>query len=361
MSFNISALTAVIPAISRSLNVPVNDAAGIIPFYMVPYGLCALFYVPLASRFSIKALLITATALYAFANWMCLWTDNFNVILLGRVIAGVGAAAITPLALMTLGRIFEKEVRGRMLGLFFSSSFLGATMGLILSGFARWHWLFVVPVLAGLVLLAGLYFCPNEGMEANRNVRINYVEAFRTAGLRRILVFIFFMSLLFNGVCKWYGVYLDKVYGYDQLTISSLIILTAIAAFIGQLIGGVVTDTLGRTSSCYIGIVLLALSVMALYGHYPLVVLAVVLSLVSIGWTIAHNGISTVLTDFSDTYRSELAALNSAVRFFSGGIGFYLSGNYMQSNFGLTFFVIGCLMLSQILFIHKIVPQIQGD
>ena len=362
VSFNISALTAVIPAVSRSLNVPVNDAAGIIPFYMIPYGLCALFYAPLASRFSIKALLIFATALYAFANWMCLWTDNFNFIILGRMIAGVGSAAVTALALMTLGRIFEKEVRGRVLGIFFSTSFLGAMMGLVLSGFAPWHWLFVVPALMGLVLLVGLYFCPNEGMEANSDVRVNYAEAFRTAGLRRILVFIFVMSLLFNGVCKWYGVYLSKIYGCNQGTISSLIILTAIAALIGQLIGGVVTDKLGRTSSCYIGIGLLGLSVMALYGHYSIVVLAIVLSIVSIGWTIAHNGISTVLADFPDTYRSELAALNSAVRFFSGGMGFYLSGNFVQADFGRTFFVIGCLMLAQVLFVHKIVPQTQqGD
>ena len=84
---------------------------------------------------------------------------------------------------------------------------------------------------------------------------------------------------------------------------------------------------------------------------------ALVLFMASIGWTIAHNGISTVLTDFPDTYRSELAGLNSAVRFFSGGIGFYLSSGFMQTNLPLTFFVIGCLLLSQVLFIHKIIPQ----
>ena len=356
VSFNISALTAVIPAISRSLNIPAGDVANIIPLYMIPYGLGALFYAPLAARFSSKHLMIVACALYAFGNWRGLWADSFPVILAGRVIAGVGAAAVTPLALIILGKIFRKEIRGRVLGLFFSSSFFGAMLGLILSGLAHWHWLFIVPAIAGALLAVGFCFCPNEGMEANSTVKVNYWEAFSTGGLRRILVFIFFMSLFFHGVCKWYGVYLDKVYGYNQLTISSLIILTALAAVIGQMIGGYVTDKFGRAQACYWGIGIIGVSIMALYFHYPLVGLAFVLSMISVGWTMAHNGISTVLTDFSDVYRSELAALNSAVRFFSGGIGFYVSGSFIQKDFSLTFFIIGVLMLSQIIFIHKVVP-----
>ncbi len=357
ISFNISALTAVIPAMARSLNVSANDAASIIPYYMIPYGLCALFFAPLSTRFSIKHLMMASCFFFAIGNALSLYAASFSVVLIGRVIAGLAAAAVTPLALMTLGKIFEKEIRGRVIGLFFSSSFLGSMFGLILSGVAPWHWLYTVPALAGLLLAIAFAYCPNQGMEANSGIKINYADAFQMGGLRRILIFIFFISLLFHGVCKWYGVYLDKVYGYNQLTISILIIFATIAAGAGQIIGGFITDKFGRSHSCYIGISILALSVMALSGHYGMVAIGIVMSLVSVGWTIAHNGVSTVLTDFPDTYRSELAALNSAVRFFSGGIGFYLSGPFMQVNFGLTFFVIGCLMLSQILFIHKIVPK----
>lgn len=357
ISFNISALTAVIPAVSRSLNVSANDAAGLLPFYMIPYGLCALFYAPLASRFSIRALMIACALLYALGNLICYCSDDLSIMLAGRVIAGLGAAAVTPLALMTLGKIFDREIRGRVLGLFFSSSFFGAMLGLILSGVAPWRWLFVVPTVLGLMLALGLCFCPKQGMEANTGIKVNYLDAFRMGGLRRILVFIIFMSFLFHGVCKWYGVYLDQVYGYDQLTISLLIILTALASAAGQLIGGFVTDKMGRAQSCILGVGILGVFIMALRWHYPFIVLAIVLSMISVGWTIAHNGISTVLTDFSDTYRAELAALNSAVRFLSGGIGFYLSGAFIQKNFSMTFFWIGILMLAHMIVVPKIVPR----
>ncbi len=359
-SFNISALTAVIPAIARSLNVSANDAAGILPFYMIPYGICALAYALLAEHFSIKHLMIAAMALFGFGNWICLWSDSLVLILIGRVITGFGAASVAPLALMTLGKIFDKEVRGRVLGLFFSSSFFGAILGLILSGVAHWHWLFIVPAFLGVLLAIGFCFCPNEGMEANTGMKVNYLDAFRMGGLRRILIFICLMSLFFHGVCKWYGVYLDKLYGYSQLTISFLIIATAIAAAVGQIIGGFITDKFGRSNACYIGIGLLGISVMALYGHYPMFVLAAILCLISVGWTIAHNGISTVLSDFPDKYRAELSALNSAVRFLSGGVGFWLSSSFVEKNFNLTFLIIGCLLLFHLAFVHKIVPKKMG-
>jgi MFS family permease len=136
-----------------------------------------------------------------------------------------------------------------------------------------------------------------------------------------------------------------------------LIIFSTIAAGLGQNIGGFITDKFGRSYSCYIGISILGVSIVFLSGHYSLGVMAVILSVISVGWTIAHNGISTILTDFSTEYRSELAALNSAVRFFSGGIGFWLSGSFVQRNFSFTFLIIGCLVLTQILFIKYIVPK----
>ncbi len=357
ISFNVSALTAVVPAISRSLNISANDAASLIPYYMIPYGLCALFYAPLASRFSIKHLMMTACILFALGNALSLAFDSLTVILLGRVVAGFGAAAVTPLALMTLGKIFEKDLRGRVLGAFFSSSFLGAMLGLVLSGIAPWHWLFIVPAVLSVVLAIAFIFCPKEGMEANTGVRVNYMDVFRVKGLRRILVFIALMSLLFHGVGKWYGVFLDKIYGYNQMTISGLIILTALTASIGQLIGGFISDKYGRAMACYVGIGILSFFIMMLYGQYSLLNLAIILSLISIGWTIAHNGISTILADFSSSYRAELAALNSSVRFFSGGIGFWISGGFMQSNFKLSFLSIGALMSLLVFLVPHLVIQ----
>ncbi len=351
IAFNIAALTAVIPSISRSLNVSANDAAAIIPYYMIPYGVCALIYAPLASRFSIRHILIVAAVIYAISNMMCIATTHMPTILLGRVLSGIAAGAVTPLGLMTIGKIFPKDIRGRVLGLFFAASFAGSIGGLIVSGIAPWHWLFIIPTGLSFLLFVAMFFCPHVGMEANAGIKINYWQAMFVGGLRRTLILIAVMSLFFQGVCKWYGVYLDHIYGASQIIISGMIILTALAALLGQLIGGVITDKLGRQNACSLGIFIFGLCLALLFGHYSLIVVAIILSCVSVGWTIAHNGISTFLTDFPDEYRAELASLNSAIRFISGGVGFWISGNFMQQHFGMTFLVTGVLILLTLFFV----------
>lgn len=345
VSFNISSLTAAVPQMSRSLNAPPVDVGNIIGYYMIPYGLFALVMVPLASRVSIKTIMIVSVLVYSLANAAASMYPSLPLILWSRVAAGVAASAVVPLALITLGQMFDKDVRGRVLGLFFSSSFFGTMLGLVTNMMLSWEWQFIIPAVAGCVLGLLFIFCPREGMGPNTGMTINYADAFKIRGLRRILGLIFVMSLLFHGVCKWYGVYLDHIYAYDQQLISILLIVSAVVAVAGQNIGGYMTDKLGRTTACLIGCGILGVAVMLLFGHYPVIGIAAVLSAVAIGWTVAHNAISTALTDFSAVHRAELAALNSSVRFVSGGLGFWLSGQFVQNHFGLTFFIIGLLMV----------------
>jgi len=127
--------------------------------------------------------------------------------------------------------------------------------------------------------------------------------------------------------------------------ISLFFIVAAVAGFSGQLIGGYLSDKKGRLFSCYLGIFMLALGIMLLAGKYPLSILALIISVISMGWTIGHNGVSTTLTDFPDKDRPIIASLNSSVRFISGGIGFYISSIFVKISFGCTFFVLGLLIL----------------
>jgi len=105
------------------------------------------------------------------------------------------------------------------------------------------------------------------------------------------------------------------------------------------------------------GIIGLSVGTMLLVGTYPIMVLGMILLMISMCWTIGHNGVSTVLTDFSDHDRPMIASLNSAVRFISGGLGFYISQFFVTRSFGLTFFMIGILMMMLALGLKRVVPQ----
>lgn len=358
ISFNFAALAAVVPAMSVDLRQTENVISQISAYYMIPYGLAALAYVPLARKVSFRIILAGAMMVYGGLSLFCAHTESIALILAARIGMGLAAACVIPLCLIAIGRLYGKEMRGRMVGLFFSSSFLASVLGIAVSGLWNWRWLFIVPGILAL-LTTGLAILDRQwaGNDASRQP-IDYLKVLSQPRTKRIFAFIFVLSFLYHGVHKWLAVYLHRQYDLQQWLISGYFLLIALAGVLGQNLGGQITDRKGRFFACYWGLALLGGATMLLIGKFPLAVLAIILSVFSIGWTIGHNGISTVLTDFPEESRSEMAGMNSAVRFFSGGLGFFFGGPFVEKNISITFFSFGLLMMAMLFLLNKVVPKV---
>lgn len=357
ISLNFTALAAAVPVMSQDLSQSQNLVSQTSAYYMIPYGLGALLYTPLASHLNFRVILASAMAVYGVLNFLCAGSDSIFLILAARVLMGLAAACVIPLCLIAVGTLFEKGTRGRFVGLFFSTSFIASIAGIALSGIGHWRLLFVVPGLLG-ILTALLVLIWGRGMSSlTHNRQIDYIKVLENRGVQNFFIFIFILSFLYHGIHKWLAVYLSNVYALDQFAISALFMLAAICGAFGQNLGGWITDKIGRNSAAYFGVLILALSSMCLVGKYPLALLAIILAALSIGWAVGHNGFSTVLTDFPDEKRSEIAALNSAIRFFSGGLGFFMGGPFVERNISATYFVFGVCLLFLTFFVKQVTNQ----
>jgi predicted MFS family arabinose efflux permease len=357
ISFNVAAIEAAIPSIAADLNLQAFVVAKVIPAYLIPYGLGALIYAPLARYVNFRMLLVYSMAIFAASNFLCAQARDISFFFLPRLLTGIAGAGAIPLGLILIGKMFRKEIRGRLVGLFFGCSFAASVVGVFLSGVTNWRYLFYVPSLLGVLAAFLALMIDAPDLDTKEKNSINYLNIIYNKKIRNIFIFIFIISSLYYGVHKWFGVYLSRDYGLNQFTISMFFVLLAVVGFCGQVFGGYISDKKGRFLSCLIGIVILGLSSALLIGKYPLGILAFVLSGIAIGWSVGHNGASTVLTDFPEENRAEVASLNSAVRFLAGGIGFLLSAPFVEKNFGMTFFCIGILVLCLTLFIKKAIPQ----
>lgn len=270
---------------------------------------------------------------------------------------GFTAAGVIPLGLMVIGELFEKNIRGRLVGGFFSCAFASSLAGNITSGFVSWHMLFYVPAVLAAATAIGLLALPTQLLSRTHKEAVNYWEAFGNSQIRRVFIFIAAMSFLYHGIIRWYGVYLHNVYGLDQFGISIFFSLVAIAGGVGQNIGGQLTDKKGRRFAAQWGLVVLAAATMMLIGQYSPVVLGAILVVLTMGWTVSHNGLSTTLTDFPDSERPVIASLNSSVRFVAGGIGFFATSFLVQKSFGITFFAIGLLLLAASFVLKRVIPN----
>ncbi len=357
ISFNTGAVSAAIPVISQSLGQPDFLVAKLISYYMIPYGLGALLYAPLVRIFNYRIVLMAAMAVFSLMSLVSGLSHTLSHILWAQVGAGIAAASATPLSLMVIGDFFERDIRGRLVGGYFGCSFFTSVVGLIFLGIMDWRWLFFVPALIAAAVSIILIFLNGTLLDERHNESVNYFAALLKPSVRNVFLLIFLMSFFYHSVQKWYGVYLSHEYALDTKAISFILLIGAACGLLGQQLGGYLSDKRGRIATCRIGMGVWGFAVCLLVGHYPVFFVPVIIAVITIGWTMGHNSISTILTDFPDEDRPVMASLNSSVRFVSGGVGFSLSSFFMAKSFSLTFFAIGCLILLLIYILKYILPN----
>lgn len=345
ISFNTACVAAVIPAIAKELQKDSFQIAGIISFYMVPYGLAALIYAPLVKRYSLKAIKVSSLFVFALASLIAGLSNSVAMLFSSRAFTGIAASATTPIALILMGELAPKEIRGRMVGVFFSVSFLSSFIGVVLSGVLAWRQLFILPAVFAAVnlILVMLFF--DFKSRAEYDFEVNYVNVLKNIRISRVFFYILILSMVYHGIYNWLGVYFSEL-NFKQLQVSLLLSVVGFSGIFGQPFGGWVTDKKGRVFAATLGLIVLSLTTVLLAAQASFVWSGIALFIFGISWTMNHNAVSTILTDFPDKLRPELASLNSAVRFASGGLGVALAGMLIRrTSFGITFLGLGIIIL----------------
>lgn len=345
ISLNTAAVAAVIPAIAKDLGKNSFEIARIISFYMIPYGITALIYAPLVKRYPVKAIKAVSLFIFALASLIGGLSNSAGQLFLSRAFAGIAASATTPIALILIGELAPKETRGRLVGAFFSATFIASFTGVFLSGIISWRYLFILPAALGAVnLVLVLWFFDFKSI-SQYDYEVSYVKVLKDRRIFSIFGYILVLSIVYHGIYNWLGVYFSSL-NFKQLQVSLLLSLVGFSGIFGQPFGGWVTDKKGRAFAATLGLSGLSLVTFLLVKPTSIYYLAFLLLAFGISWTMNHNAVSTVLTDFPDKLRPELASLNSAVRFVSGGLGVALAGIFItRASFGITFLGLGIIIL----------------
>jgi predicted MFS family arabinose efflux permease len=345
ISFNISSIAGIIPAMSSAFGVPAFTMGIIIVAYMVPYGIAALLYGPLSRVVNTKKVTLCCLCVFSLASFISGVAGSFKLLLSSRIIAGIAASAIIPLSLSLIGYLMPYEKRGKAVGIFFSVIFASSVTGVFLSGLLEWKWMFLVPAFGGVaVVLLALLFFPSIERE-HRGFEVHYLTVlFKNEG-RSVFAYIFLVAFIYSGIYSWLGVFFADKHGMNQWWISLSLTSLGLGGIVGELVGGVFADRKGRITTAACGLFLLFVTTVGLVYTTSFPVLALLLFLHGLAWTINHSALSTILTDFPSHVRAEATSLNSALRFISGGIGTAVTGFWVARGFSITFTAYACLFL----------------
>ncbi len=79
-----------LPFISQAIQAPESDIQLTLTLYILGFGLSQLVYGPLSDRFGRKKILIGGLILFLIANTLCSFTQSLSVLLIARLLSGIG-------------------------------------------------------------------------------------------------------------------------------------------------------------------------------------------------------------------------------------------------------------------------------
>ena len=152
-----------LPAIGRSLMADAGALQWVINAYLLPLSALLLLGGAAGDRFGRRCLLIAGISLFALASLACACAPGLPVLLLGRLMQGIGAAMLMPNSLAILGQTFSGEARGRAIGIWAATAAIAGAIGPVLGGWlidlGTWRYIFLInlPLAAIAILLAWRY------------------------------------------------------------------------------------------------------------------------------------------------------------------------------------------------------------
>lgn len=164
MAFFMQALDATIlntalPAIAQSLNrSPLAMQSAIIS-----YTLTVAMLIPasgwLADRFGTRRVFMLAVSLFTLGSLACALSSSLGMLVIFRVVQGIGGAMMMPVARLALLRAYPRSELLPVLNFVTMPGLIGPILGPVLGGvmvtWASWHWIFLINIPIGI---AGLFY-----------------------------------------------------------------------------------------------------------------------------------------------------------------------------------------------------------
>lgn len=162
-TLDISIVNVALPTIQNDIHADMSTLQWIVDAYALCLSACILSSGPLSDRFGRKRIWLWGVIIFTLGSLICAIAQQHTVLILGRIIQGVAAAALIPGALSLITHAFPIDIeRIRIIGIWSSVSALSLIIGPILGGVlvhtSGWPSIFLINIPIGIItVLLGWY------------------------------------------------------------------------------------------------------------------------------------------------------------------------------------------------------------
>ncbi|ACT01435.1 MDR family MFS transporter [Paenibacillus sp. JDR-2] len=134
------------------------------------YALAQAAVIPLAGwlsdRFGAKRIFLVSVGMFTFGSLLCAFAGNIEMLILFRIIQGLGGGMVMPIAFAIIYKLSPPEKVGSVMGMLGIPVLIAPALGPVVAGalidYATWHWIFLINIPLGIIgIIAGMRTLPN--------------------------------------------------------------------------------------------------------------------------------------------------------------------------------------------------------
>ncbi|MFT4042674.1 MAG: MFS transporter [Gordonia sp. (in: high G+C Gram-positive bacteria)] len=312
-----------IPTLGRALDVSAPTAAMSVTAFVIAYAVAAPLVAAVATPRRRPRLVVAGIILFAVGNLACGAAWHFDVVAVGRLVAGVGAGLAAPSVWTLLSALVSANLRGRIVGYgvaaYGGGQVLGVPLGAFIAEWASWRLVFIgigagfIALLPPLILLLRPH---GENVAADTGA---VVDKDATSGDRTQLRGVIMITLVF-ALAATFFVQAGRLGAYsyvssiaeDRFSVTTndqgLIGLAAgLGAIAGSVLAGRLCDRLHRSGrsvlyvSILFGTIFLGFAIVSFATYSPTLFLIAL-----VGWCTAGGGFYSAQQVFFSSQRVEI-------------------------------------------------------
>lgn len=168
--FDTQAIGPAIPAIATQLGLRPDAMGSVLGASQIGFLIGAFLFGALGDRFGRKRMLLLTTALFALGTLATALSGSLPVLLLSRVVTGLGLGGASPNFISLVGEFAAPERRARTVTMLWAAVPLGGMVGAFTTGqivpLYGWHTVFLIGAIAPVPVLAAVALLFPESREA---------------------------------------------------------------------------------------------------------------------------------------------------------------------------------------------------
>jgi predicted MFS family arabinose efflux permease len=316
---------SLLPQIAADLAVTIGAASIVVTAYGLAHGTVQLFGGEIGDRFGKYYSVAGLSAIAAAATVLCGLAFSLTELVAYRLLCGLAAGCVIPLAMAYIGDVVPYEQRQPVLGRYLTGQISGLLFGQVAGGVLgdMFGWRNVFFILGGIFAFAALALVAE--LAFNPATRASSARAERKGGLiaeyrivlgspwaRFITLCVFVEAALLYAVLSFIGADLHLRFGLSFTMVGLVVGCFAIGGLIYTFAVRVLVNRLGQTGlviagGALVSIGFLLLSFQPVWWFAPLAT-----TLIGLGFYMVHNTLQTNATQMAPQARATALAIFSS-------------------------------------------------